>query len=120
MEWIETISSIITTLGIPLLAFIFFFDSKKRSEAAKAKKDEEDARRAEGDNITHYAAEWKELYEKKEAKVLDYERQQAEDRERIRELQEENTKLKLEVTTLSFYKCEKKGCKDRMPPNQYL
>ena len=120
MDIIQNISSVITALGLPLLTLILFFDSRRRSEAAKAKKEEEEAKKTEGDNITHYAAEWKELYEKKEAKVLEYEKLQADDRKRIRELQEENTNLKLQVATLSFYKCEKKGCKDRLPPNQYL
>lgn len=120
MDIIQDISAIMTALGLPLLTLILFFDSRKRSEAAKAKKEEEEAKKTEGDNITHYAAEWKELYEKKEARVVELEQQQLEDRQRIRDLQEENTTLKLEVTTLSFYKCEKRGCIDRVPPNQYL
>ena len=120
MDIIQTLSPYINTLGIPLLTLILFFDYRRRSEAAKAKREEEEAKKAESDNITHYAAEWKELYEKKEARVIDLEQQQLEDRQRIRDLQEELTELKLKVTTLSFYKCEKRGCTDRIPPNQYI
>lgn len=116
----KVISDVIIALGIPLFTLIFFFDSRKRSEAAKAKKEEEEARKQEGDNISHYAAEWKELYEKKEAKVLEYEKQQQKDQLRIRELQEENAHLKLEVVTLQFYKCERKGCGTRLPPNEFI
>ena len=39
-----------------------FYESRKRKAAAEAKK-------AEADNITQYADEWKELYEKKEKRV---------------------------------------------------
>ena len=65
----EQISQIVTLIGgaiatilLPLLGAFMFYDSKKRREAAQAEK-------AEADNISQYAAEWKELYEKKEAKV---------------------------------------------------
>ena len=53
---------IVATILLPLIGAFQFYDSKKRKEAAAAKK-------AEAENITQYAAEWKELYEKKEAKV---------------------------------------------------
>ena len=46
-----------------------FHDARRRKEEATAQKEEAIARKAETDNITSYAAEWKELYEKKEAKV---------------------------------------------------
>ena len=54
---------IVTTILLPLFGVFMFYDSKKRKAAAEARK-------AEADNITSYAAEWKELYEKKEHRVV--------------------------------------------------
>lgn len=45
-----------------------FHDARRRKEEATARKEEAIARKAETDNITSYAAEWKELYEKKKLK----------------------------------------------------
>ena len=59
---VAMIGGIVATILLPLIGAFQFYDSKKRKEAAAAKK-------AEAENITQYAAEWKELYEKKEAKV---------------------------------------------------
>ena len=116
---ITMIGGIVATILIPLIGAFQFYDSKKRKEAAAAKK-------AEAENITQYAAEWKELYEKKEAKVheLDIKIDQLyleknEDRERIRDLQAKNAKLELENQALNFKKCEVRGCKDRKPPSNY-
>ena len=39
-----------------------FHDARRRKEEATARKEEAIARKAETDNITSYAAEWKELY----------------------------------------------------------
>ncbi len=116
---ITMIGGIVATILIPLIGAFQFYDSKKRKEAAAAKK-------AEAENITQYASEWKELYEKKEAKVheLDIKIDQLyleknEDRERIRDLQAKNAKLELENQALNFKKCEVRGCKDRQPPSDY-
>ena len=116
---ITMIGGIVATILIPLIGAFQFYDSKKRKEAAAAKK-------AEAENITQYASEWKELYEKKEAKVheLDIKIDQLyleknEDRERIRDLQAKNAKLELENQALNFNKCEVRGCKDRKPPSNY-
>ena len=77
-----------------------FHDARRRKEEATARKEEAIARKAETDNITSYAAEWKELYEKKEAKVQELDKkidqlyaEKNEDRLRIRELMEKNTTL---------------------------
>lgn len=82
------------------------------------------AKKAEAENITQYAAEWKELYEKKEAKVHELDTkidqlyvEKNEDRERIRDLQSKNVKLELENQSLNFKKCEVRGCKERKPPS---
>lgn len=116
---IAMIGGIVATILIPLIGAFQFYDSKKRKEAAAAKK-------AEAENITQYAAEWKELYEKKEAKVHELDTkidqlylEKNEDRERIRDLQSKNAKLELENQALNFKKCEVRGCKDRQPPNDY-
>lgn len=110
---------IVATILLPLIRAFQFYDSKKRKEAAAAKK-------AEAENITQYAAEWKELYEKKEAKVHELDTkidqlyvEKNEDRERIRDLQSKNVKLELENQALNFKKCEVRGCKERKPPSDY-
>ena len=96
-----------------------FYDQKKRKEEAAARK-------AEADNITSYAAEWKELYEKKENKVHELDAkidrlyvEKNEDRQRIRELMEKNTELELKNQMLEVMKCKKRGCTDREPPSDY-
>lgn len=116
---ITMIGGIVATILIPLIGAFQFYDSKKRKEAAAAKK-------AEAENITQYASEWKELYEKKEAKVHELGikidqlyLEKNEDRERIRDLQAKNAKLELENQALNFKKCEVRGCKDRKPPSNY-
>ena len=116
---IALIGGIIATVLLPLMTAFQFYDSKKRKEAAAAKK-------AEAENITQYAAEWKELYEKKEAKVHELDTkidqlyvEKNEDRERIRDLQSKNVKLELENQALNFKKCEDRGCKERKPPSDY-
>jgi chromosome segregation ATPase len=116
---ITMVGGIVATILLPLIGAFQFYDSKKRKEAAAAKK-------AEAENITQYAAEWKELYEKKEAKVHELDTkidqlylEKNEDRERIRDLQSKNVKLELENQALNFKKCEVRGCKDRQPPSDY-
>ena len=52
---IQVIGSLITLVILPLLLI-----------KSKAKKADAEAEKTEADNITAYAAEWKELYEKKE------------------------------------------------------
>ena len=116
---VAMIGGIVATILLPLIGAFQFYDSKKRKEAAAAKK-------AEAQNITQYAAEWKELYEKKEAKVHELDTkidqlyvEKNEDRERIRDLQSKNVKLELENQALNFKKCEVRGCKERKPPSDY-
>ena len=116
---VAMIGGIVATILLPLIGAFQFYDSKKRKEAAAAKK-------AEAENITQYAAEWKELYEKKEAKVHELDTkidqlyvEKNEDRERIRDLQSKNVKIELENQSLNFKKCEVRGCKERKPPSDY-
>lgn len=118
-EIFNLLGGAVTSVVLPLLGVLLFYDSKKRSEAAKAKLAEAEARKAEQDNITSYAAEWKELYEKNENQMAELEAQVDEDRKRIRELTEKNMQLTLELQKAEFLKCEVKGCKDRQPPTGY-
>ena len=118
-ELFNVIGGIVTTILLPLFGVFLFYDSKKRKAAAEARK-------AEADNITSYAAEWKELYEKKETKVQELDSkidslyvQINEDRQRIRVLMEKNTELELKNQMLEVMKCKKRGCKDREPPSDY-
>ena len=96
-----------------------FYESRKRKAAAEAKK-------AEADNITQYADEWKGLYEKKEKRVgeldtkIDTLYAKIEElRQRIRELTEKNTELIIRNSALDFRKCNKHGCPDREPPSEF-
>lgn len=118
-EIFNLLGGAVTSVVLPLLGVLLFYDSKKRSEAAKAKLAEAEARKAEQDNITSYAAEWKELYEKNENQMAELKSQADEDRKRIRELTEKNMQLTLELQKAEFLKCEVKGCKDRQPPTGY-
>ena len=101
---------IVNTILLPLFGVFMFYDSKKRKAAAEARK-------AEADNITLYAAEWKELYEKKEHRVVELDSkidqlyaEKNEDRQRIRELIEKNTTLEIEKIKLEAKRCDVRGC----------
>ena len=130
---IESISGVVSSILLPLIGVFLFYDSRKRKEEAVARKEEAQARKeelavrkSETDNITSYAAEWKELYEKKEAKVHELDAkidqmyiEKNEDREKIREMQERCTSLELENLKLKFMNCEVRGCDKRQPPSGY-
>ena len=116
---ITMVGGIVATILLPLIGAFQFYDSKKRKEAAAAKK-------AEAENITQYAAEWKKCYEEERKVEEELNRQidqlykeKEQDRERIRDLQSKNVKLELENQALNFKKCEVRGCKERKPPSDY-
>lgn len=123
LEILNSIGSLLTGGGLGVLTFLFFYDSRKRTEAAKAKQEEANARAAEENNITSYAEEWKKCYEeeRESRKELDakidrlYEEKET-DRQRIRELQEKNAQLSLDLLKTEYWKCEVKGCGNRKPP----
>ena len=120
-EIVDLISKIVTIIIVPLLGIFLFYSSKKRKETAAAVK-------TEADNTSQYAAEWKELYEKKEAKEMELEEtvsrlysEKNEDRLRIRESMEEITRLKMENQRLDFLKCNiALKCFKRVPPNEFI
>ena len=116
---VTIISSLVSSVALPLLGAFLFYDSKKRKANAEA-------RRAELDNLTLYADEWKALYEQRDkrvdelnAKIDQLYKEKEDDRQRIRELQEKNTTLALENTSLRIKECQVKGCKGRVPPSDY-
>ena len=116
---ITVVGGIVSTILLPLIGAFQFYDSKKRKEAAAAKK-------AEAENITQYAAEWKKCYEEERKveeelnrKIDQLYKEKEQDRERIRDLQSKNVKLELENQALNFKKCEVRGCKERKPPSDY-
>lgn len=119
LQLVNALGSLLTGGGLGVLSYLFFFDSKKRTENARAKQSEAEARRMEEENITSYAEEWKMLYEKKEERVLKLERQAEDDRQRIRELTEKNLQLSLDLQKANFMKCEVRGCQSRQPPTGY-
>ena len=116
---VSIISSLVSSVALPLLGVFLFYDSKKRKANAEA-------RRAEMENLTGYAEEWKALYEQRDKRVDELNvkidqlyKEKEDDRQRIRELQEKNTTLALENTSLRIKECQVKGCKNRIPPSDY-
>ena len=118
-EIISMIGGGVSSIVLPLLGVLLFYDAKQRKAYAEA-------RRAEADNITQYAAEWKELYENEHSdksalndKIDQLYQEKEQDRQRIRELQEKNTSLALENQALKIRECKVKGCQQRQPPSDY-
>lgn len=100
-----------------VLTTVLFLKVRKRKEEAEADS-------AEANNITSYATEWKELYEKKEVmcdklneKIDSLYIKIEEDRVRIRELMEKNQALALRNQLLEEQKCEIRACDKRKPPS---
>lgn len=123
---VNIISSLVSSIALPLLGVFLFYDSKKRSEAAKAKQSEAEARKMEEEYLSIRAGEWRKLYEEERevekelnAKIDQLYKEKEDDRQRIRDLQEKNTALTLENQSLKFKKCEVRGCKERKPPSDY-
>lgn len=123
---VNIISSLVSSIALPLLGVFLFYDSKKRSEAAKAKQSEAEARKMEEEYLSIRAGEWRKLYEEERevekelnAKIDQLYKEKEDDRQRIRDLQEKNTALTLENQSLKFKKCEVRGCKERQPPSDY-
>lgn len=123
---VNIISSLVSSISLPLLGVFLFYDSKKRSEAAKAKQSEAEARKMEEEYLSIRAGEWRKLYEEERevekelnAKIDQLYKEKEDDRQRIRDLQEKNTALTLENQSLKFKKCEVRGCKERQPPSDY-
>lgn len=118
-ELLSSVGGGVTTILLPIIGVFLFYDSKKRKAAAEARK-------AEAENITNYASEWKELYEKKEGRVAELDAkidrlyaEKNDDRMLIRELSEKITALEIENLKLTVKRCDVKGCPNRQPPSDY-
>ena len=118
-ELLSSVGGAVTTILLPIIGVFLFYDSKKRKAAAEARK-------AEAENITNYASEWKELYEKKEGRVAELDAkidslyaEKNDDRMLIRELSEKITALEIENLKLTVKRCDVKGCPNRQPPSDY-
>lgn len=118
-ELLSSVGGAVTTILLPIIGVFLFYDSKKRKAAAEARK-------AEAENITNYASEWKELYEKKEGRVAELDAkidrlyaEKNDDRMHIRELSEKITALEIENLKLTVKRCDVKGCPNRQPPSDY-
>ena len=119
-DWVILITALGGIEGVKQLLKWFF---NRRYEQ---RREDASADRAEDENIKSYAAEWKELYEKKEKKVTELDAkidqlyaEKNEDRIRIRELMQKNQELELKNQSLDILKCKKRGCPDREPPSDY-
>ena len=118
-ELIQLIGGAVSSIVMPLLGIFLFYNAKERKAYAEARK-------AEMDNLTGYAAEWKELYEQRDSRVCELNQkidqlyvEKNDDRQRIRELQEKVSALTQENQVLRFKECQVRGCGDRMPPSDY-
>lgn len=112
---IQVVGSLITLVVLPIL----LLNSQRRKARAEAEE-------KEADNITAYASEWKELYEKKERRVneldtkidqlyIDINRY----REHITACEARISELTLKNQALEFRKCNRHGCADREPPSEF-
>ena len=118
-EWVSIVGGVVSAILLPVVSTFLYHDQKKRKEEAAARK-------AEGETITGYAAEWRKNYEEEKAtnkelnaKIDQLYAEKNDDRNRIRELMSRNQQLELENQALKFKKCEVRGCKDRRPPSDY-
>lgn len=116
---IQMVGGAVSSIVLPLLGIFLFYNAKERKAYAEARK-------AEMDNLTGYATEWKDLYEQRDRRVNElnqkidqlYQEKEA-DRQRIRELQEKSTALTLDNQVLRIKECQVKGCGKRVPPSDY-
>lgn len=115
-EWINVIVSgicaILGALGGSVGTSIIFYKQTQRTKDAEADK-------AEVATQHEYVKEWKELYEKKEAKVNELDAKIDDMRKELRAEQMKNNLLELEKEKLTWSKCTVNGCKNRQPPHYY-
>lgn len=124
MMGISEILQVVTLLiNGGIVGQIFFYNSRKRKEAAAAQKDEDANTRA-------YAAEWKELYEHEHEEHL-ADRKKLNDkidslfddlnkqRTQIRQLKDEKNNLLMRTHELEWNECRVNGCLKRQPPRDY-
>lgn len=119
MEHLSEILTIVNTALLPILGFFLFYNSRRREARAKAE-------REEIHNVSSISDEWQELYKKaeeklaaKDAKIDQLYAEKESDRQRIRELSEQNNALKMEHQAAKFKECTVRGCEKRQPPSGY-
>lgn len=113
----EILQAVATAL-VTILGCFMFYDSKKRTEAAKASQEEAKA-------TAQYASGWKDLCERKDSElkskddkidslyeILNQHRAN-EDR-----LKDECMNLKLQLQEASWNRCIRNGCERRSPPRK--
>lgn len=115
-ETLQLISSLITSVAVPLLGIFLFYDSKRRAAAA-------DATRAETENITQYADEWQKLYNEKaqhetllNAKIDTLYTQLSQQRDELNQLKTRLTILTARLQYTEPLKCTHTTCTRRQPP----
>ncbi|WP_299222161.1 hypothetical protein [uncultured Alistipes sp.] len=126
LEIFDRILGLVQALCLPVLTALLFYSARKRKENAEAEIKELEADAKQVENISGFASEWRELYEKaeqkleqKDAKIDRLYLEKEKDRQRMRQLTEENSDLKLKLQAAEFRKCDKRGCADREPPSGY-
>ena len=97
----EILQAIATAL-VTILGCFMFYDSKKRTEAAKASQEEAKA-------TAQYASGWKDLCERKDSEL------KAKD-EKIDSLYDALNRLQLQEA--SWNRCIRNGCERRSPPRK--
>lgn len=103
MDWNIVITAIISSL-IPtggIAGFVFFRENKRAKQL---------------ENETTASAQWRELYEKSEAKVEGLNLKVDALYKENGYLRDQNDSLKTQRAVLTMYKCEKLNCTDRQPP----
>lgn len=126
LEIFDRILGLVQALCVPVLVALLFYSTRKRKEVAEAEIKELEADAKQVENISGFASEWEKLYEKaeqkleqKDAKIDRLYLEKEKDRQRMRQLTEENSDLKLKLQAAEFRKCDKRGCADREPPSGY-
>lgn len=115
-ETLQLISSLVTSVAVPLLGIFLFYDSKHRQAAA-------DATKAETENITQYADEWQKLYNEKSqheaqlnTKIDTLYIQLSQQRDELNQLKTRLATLTARLQYTETLKCTLTTCPNRKPP----
>lgn len=113
----EILQAIATAL-VTILGCFMFYDSKKRTEAAKASQEEAKA-------TAQYASGWKDLCERKDSELKSKDAKidslyEILNQHRANEdkLKDENMEMRLKLQEASWNRCIRNGCDRRSPPRK--
>ncbi len=113
----EILQAVATAL-VTILGCFMFYDSKKRTEAAKASQEEAKA-------TTQYASGWKDLCERKDSELKAKDEKidslyEILNQHRANEdkLKDACINLKLQLQEASWNRCIRNGCERRSPPRK--